>query len=590
MLKHIRIAMLSCAVALSPSPAAFAAYEQICLQMGATGHGARLILELVDRNTKESTGTIRHDWNNNAFTTTCYDPPSPGVGVIAKVEAYWGNTTTCSAHDDNKNTHPGFWLMADGPESGRLTFRDDGTVRNHKCRQTQSELQMHSLCASTYDGMDNLGCEHFWPSRDDVGGDYLHRVVRDETGQGWLGVAVKQGADVDGVAPDGAGFGVQNTALHIAAYLNRRVYARALTGNAEANLDVRNGDGHTPLSLSVYQGNRGIMEDLLDRGADPNLGANNGDTPVYLAAKRVRDDYMRMLIEDGADVDRKADNGETPLTLASRDGNPNTAWMLLRHGADPNLTADSGDFPLYVAARENNANTLRTLVENGAEVDAAHANGKTALEIARENDSRDALNYLRSIGASEDVYDAMIYDIVEGRRGARLLREAVRNGADINFPGPDGKTALHLAAEGSLRDYVLVLTRESALNVEATDSAGRTALLAAVAGNPSDTWVLRALLSKRANPNATDADGDFPIYVAVENGRRDILRLLASGRGVDLNQCHSQDDMTARQRAEQLAEEDRETYWDVFQFLVRRGAASSVSGCGASSSGGGDGS
>ena len=389
--------------------------------------------------------------------------------------------------------------------------------------------------------------------------DTLHRIVRNEMGLEMLRAYAQEGLDANGAAPDDAGFGPGNSALHIAAWLNRTDYARALVTEAGADANLFNGDGLTPAALAVAR--------------------NSVET-------------LRMLARSGgADLNLPDGNGDTALGVAARQNDIRGMRLLLENGAHPDAAGSDGDFPLYIAAREGNAEAVRALIAGGARVNQAHRNGDTAFSVARKNDNanREVLTNLREAGAG-GVYPAAAYDVVAERGGASALRTALRNGADINHADAEGKTALHLAAEANLREYLAVLThREFEAEMNAADSAGRTPLLLAVLADGADVWGIRALLHKGADADAAGSDGDFPLYVAVENGRQDIARLLASARA-DLDACHSGENKTARMRAEELVAEDRGRYWDVFQFLVRRGAASSVPGCGASSSQNADGS
>ena len=671
---------LALSVALAPAHNAAANYKEVCLEFKVVGYAAALWA----RESNERGDSIGNDIllvsRKPAHTTTCVDPADKGLVPGKRYKFLVGEGIVqawCAEHSSKEDTHPDFWLMPDGPREGKLVFRGSGVTWSAKCSQTQAELRTHSACRSSYDGMDIPGCAHAVAG--DVPEDILHWTIRHDDGLGFLGAYVKKGANPNGAARQTNHFGHGTAPLHVAAWVNRPAYARALIDRAGADVNIRGGDGVTPLHLAVSRGHPvGIVNDLLSRGANGLLTADNGDAPIllaqgagrndvvralangaaaetlhriirnemglemllayirggmdvdgvapdgvgfgpgnsalHIAAWLNRADYARALAAEGADANISNGDGLTPVALAvnrgSRetlrtlreagadlnlpDGNGDTALgiaarandlrgvqMLLENGAHPDAAGSDGDFPLYIAAREGNAEAVRALIAGGASVHQTHRNGDTAFSVARKNDNANqaVLADLREAGA-EGIYPAAAYDVVVERGGAAALRTALREGANVDYADAEGKTALHLAAEGGLREYLAVLThREFSANVNARDGAGRTPLLAAVAANAADIWGVRALLAKRADPDLADSAGDFPLYIAAENGRHDIARLLASAR-VNLDACHSEENKTARMRAEELAAEDRGRYWDVYQLLVRRGASEVVANCG----------
>ena len=603
---------LALPVALAPAHNAAANYEEVCFEMKVSGWAGHLWAYRVDQ-----WGT-RTGWKKKLLTdvhahqSKCLNPadknmhPGGRYEFVVEPQAF-ANSATCTEHGNRENTHPGFWLMPDGPREGKLVFRGTGATWSTGCWQTQAEIRTHSMCAATYNGMDIPGCAHAVAG--DVPEDILHWTIRNDDGLGFLGAYVKKGANPNGAARQTNHFGHGTAPLHVAAWVNRPAYARALIDRAGADVNIRGGDGVTPLHLAVSRGHPvGIVNDLLERGANGLLTADNGDAPIllaqgagrndvvralaagaaaetlhriirnemglemllayirggmdvdgvapdgagfgpgnsafHIAAWLNRADYARALLAEEADVNLFNGDGLTPVALAvnrgSRetlrtlreagadlnlpDGNGDTALgiaarandlrgvqMLLENGAHPDAAGSDGDFPLYIAAREGNAEAVRALIAGGASVHQTHRNGDTAFSVARKNDNANqaVLADLREAGA-EGIYPAAAYDVVAERGGAAALRTALREGANVDYADAEGKTALHLAAEGGLREYLAVLThREFAANVNARDGAGRTPLLAAVAANAADIWGVRALLAKRADPNLADSAGIF---------------------------------------------------------------------------------
>jgi len=89
-------------------------------------------------------------------------------------------------------------------------------------------------------------------------------------------------------------------------------------------------------------GNKEIVELLIAKGADVNVKFGNGMTPLHYAALRGRKEIAELFIANGADVNAKNDGGKTPLDEAARESPRNspevkaakkeTADLLRKHG------------------------------------------------------------------------------------------------------------------------------------------------------------------------------------------------------------------------------------------------------------------
>ncbi|KXZ43356.1 hypothetical protein GPECTOR_93g626 [Gonium pectorale] len=80
-------------------------------------------------------------------------------------------------------------------------------------------------------------------------------------------------------------------------------------------------DGDTPLHLAAAAGHLGIIEDLLQAGADLECRGKDAYTPLHMAAERGQADAVRSLLERGASPAAVTQFGSTPLQLAVHEGN-----------------------------------------------------------------------------------------------------------------------------------------------------------------------------------------------------------------------------------------------------------------------------
>ena len=135
--------------------------------------------------------------------------------------------------------------------------------------------------------------------------------------------------------------------------------------NDDANPNVRNTRGETPLHLAARENNLiapFALLALLKAGADPNVQDSKGNTPLHIATQGHFLDRVLALLDAGADPNMKAKDGTTPLhrTLVCRENArvPAVIVALLNGGADPKVTMHFGASelieipPWFVVAHE----------------------------------------------------------------------------------------------------------------------------------------------------------------------------------------------------------------------------------------------
>jgi len=88
----------------------------------------------------------------------------------------------------------------------------------------------------------------------------------------------------------------------------------------------------------------------------------------------------------------------TPLCAAISKGDFSTVKKFIEYGADVNETSNDMT-PLMIAARYNNVEIIDYLVSKGANVNYKGENGMTALKCAVNSNAKDAEAMLRQKGA-----------------------------------------------------------------------------------------------------------------------------------------------------------------------------------------------
>mgnify|MGYP000178284346 FL=1 len=159
--------------------------------------------------------------------------------------------------------------------------------------------------------------------------------------------------------------------------------ARDFNINAVDNAD------NTPLMLALSAKDVGVIDTLLDAGADVKVANNKGVTPLLAALLRGEEfvPVIDRLISMGADLTAKDNNGGTALTYAVKGGQP---IELLQKIVASGIDLDAKDSEettalMYAALLSKNTTTLEFLLDAGADKSVTDVFDDTALVMAQDN-------------------------------------------------------------------------------------------------------------------------------------------------------------------------------------------------------------
>lgn len=138
-------------------------------------------------------------------------------------------------------------------------------------------------------------------------------------------------------------------------------------------------DGFTLLHYACYFNQPEIAIDLLQRGAEVNVHAENDSrvTPLHSAAAAGSPPLVKMLLEHGAEPDARQAGGFTALMSAALHGDTDMARALLEAGADPETQADDGRSAMIMAQQSDHDAVVQLIQEQrpAKGEDPAHAAG-----------------------------------------------------------------------------------------------------------------------------------------------------------------------------------------------------------------------
>lgn len=151
-----------------------------------------------------------------------------------------------------------------------------------------------------------------------------------------------------------------------------------------ANLEYKDKNGYSMLSVASSEGSASIVGLLLDRGAIIESRNSAGWTPLMNAAWHGQLEVIRTLLEHGAKLEVKH-SYYTPLLAAVRSDTPEAVRLLLEKGANVDSKSEDGRTALMETAHWDRLKVFRELMMNGANIGLKDKSGDTALSIAEKH-------------------------------------------------------------------------------------------------------------------------------------------------------------------------------------------------------------
>lgn len=155
---------------------------------------------------------------------------------------------------------------------------------------------------------------------------------------------------------------------------------------------------------SIYSANRnensikGIIEELLQNGANINYREYHGRSPLMYAILYKEKKVARILIDNGADLNFRDHFGEPALNLAFGRGVTDLVEFLIQRGADLNVRYFNrngfGPTILMKAIIRGKNDVVKLLLEHNADIYVKNNRGLDAIDLAHKVKNQEAIRFL----------------------------------------------------------------------------------------------------------------------------------------------------------------------------------------------------
>jgi len=295
-----------------------------------------------------------------------------------------------------------------------------------------------------------------------------------------------------------------NIALHYAVMMGSAEMAELFISKSLILSDSQNKLGQTPLQMAAEAGNLEMIDFLISKGADPNHRDARGITPLHEAVINGHVEATKLLLDKGADVDLQTTDGlensdtreASSLHLAVIFGRVEILPVIFEKNVFTARRNKDGYTPVMIAIKENHTTMLDTLLSKGASV---------------END----VDYVKPL------------DLALEKKDYELATKLIEHGANVDHVNRKDETPLILSIENNdLKSIKLLL--DNGANVEGVEN-GEDPLQYALDRLNADA--IELLLNAGADPNAPDKKGRTPLYIAIEEQKIGLARLLVEKGG-----------------------------------------------------------
>ncbi|MFO0556629.1 MAG: ankyrin repeat domain-containing protein [Polyangiales bacterium] len=292
------------------------------------------------------------------------------------------------------------------------------------------------------------------------------------------------------------------------------------------------GEGPLHGACSAYRSDE-VIQYLLEHGADPHLRNHSAYTPLHSAVQHYAydDSYievLRLLIAHGARWDVVDDYTRTPWECARDLSKQHVTKLVVEEPIESGrsldeLAASQNWATLAIWYDAGRRDEVFSFVSRGVNFEPpADIKATPLLSTAIQRSDLELVRALIERGANvrrvEHYGTTMMHHAAE-TGSVELCELLLANGADATARDDWGSTAVHTAAK-----HPAVLRMLLDRGFDGTSGLVSTPLMTAVGAEQIES--VQLLLARGASPNAADSYHGHTIFVAIEKGNVEIVRML----------------------------------------------------------------